>query len=102
MAKLPGFLLTEYYSITVVCFRCVLYKYEIDKSYQNLLTPTIECTSVKLPWRLVLKLLSNPIFVLLGKSVWLCILTDAMCKLKHLIEKSTCLLYSCQSSLIKQ
>ena len=34
----------------------------------TVLASTIECVSVKLPWQPVLKLLSSPTFVLLGKS----------------------------------
>lgn len=34
----------------------------------TVLASTIECASVKLPWQPVLKLLSSPTFILLGKS----------------------------------
>ena len=39
---------------------------------------TTECTSVQLPWRLFLKMFSNILFVLIGKSLY-----DCMCQWKY-------------------
>ena len=57
--------------------------------YSPLLYITVACSSVKQPWRLILKLFYNPAFSLIGKSpytwqVMVCALQVLLCHMKSM------------------